>query len=277
MSLEFTQHTVPTVPLEAESLSVASLAGLSAAAAAKLTVVHGNRAAEIGDFFDVAGAPDGEVHVSGDLSRVKHVGADMAAGRLVVHGTVGMHLGTRMTGGEIVVEGDAGDWVGSDMRGGRIIVRGDAGHLTGSAVRGEHVGMHGGEILVFGSAGNEVGSSMRRGLIAIGGDTGDFTGVSMLAGTIVVLGRMGARPGAGMKRGTIVAMHPAEMLPTFGYACTYRPVFLRLYLAHLRALGMPVTEAHMHGPYRRWCGDAIELNRGEVLMLDEGTAATPAG
>ena len=75
--------------------------------------MHGNRAAEIGDFFHVAGVPDGEVHVSGDLSRVKHVGAGMTEGRLVVHGPVGMHLGTRMTGGEIVVEGDAGDWVGS--------------------------------------------------------------------------------------------------------------------------------------------------------------------
>jgi formylmethanofuran dehydrogenase subunit C len=277
VSLEFTQHTLPSVPLEAESLSVASLAGLTAAAAAKLPVVHGNRAAEIGDFFDVAGTPDGEVHISGDLSRVKQVGADMAAGRLVVHGGVGMHLGTRMTGGEIVVEGDAGDWVGSDMRGGRIIVRGDAGHLAGSTVRGEPVGMRGGEILVFGSAGNEVGSGMRRGLVAIGGDAGDFTGVNMLAGTIVVLGRMGTRPGAGMKRGTIIAMHPAEMLPTFSYACRYRPVFVRLYLAHLRALGMPITEAHMNGPYRRWCGDAIELNRGEVLVLDDGTPAASAG
>jgi len=274
VSLEFTQHTVPTVPIEAETLSVSSLDGLTAAAAAKLTVVHGNRAAEVGDFFDVAGAPDGEVHISGDLSRVKHVGADMSSGRLVVHGPAGMHLGTRMTGGEIVVEGDASDWVGSEMAGGRIIIRGNAGHLVGSAMRGERVGMRGGEILVFGSAGNEVGAGMRRGLVAVGGDIGDFTGVNMLAGTLVVLGRMGARAGAGMRRGTIVAMHPAELLPTFTYAATYRPVFLRLYLAHLRALGLPISDAHMAGPYRRWCGDAIELNRGEVLLLD--TAAGPS-
>jgi formylmethanofuran dehydrogenase subunit C len=275
VSLEFTLHTAPTVPVEAESLSVAGLTGLSATAAARLPVVHGNRAAELGDFFHVAGVPDGEVHVSGDLSRVKHVGAGMSAGRLVVHGRVGMHLGTRMTGGEIVVEGDAGDWVGSDMGGGRIVVRGNAGHLVGSAVRGERMGMQGGEILVLGSAGNEVGGGMRRGLVAIGGDAGDFAGVNMFAGTVVVLGRLGARPGASMKRGTIVAMHPAEMLPTFSYACTYRPVFVRLYLAHLRALGFPIADAHLQGPYRRWCGDAIELNRGEVLVLDTVTG-TPS-
>lgn len=277
MSLEFTQHTVPTVPVEAESLSVATLAGLSAVDAARLVVVHGNRAAEVGDFFHVTGTPDGEVHISGDLSRVKHVGAGMSAGRLVVHGPAGMHLGSRMTGGEIVVEGDAGDWLGSEMLGGRIIVRGNAGHLVGSTVRGERMGMQGGEILVFGSAGNEAGGGMRRGLVAIGGDAGDFTGVNMFAGTIVVLGRVGTRTGAGMKRGTIVTMHPAEMLPTFACACSYRPVFVRLYLAHLRALGMPITEAHMDGPYRRWCGDAIELNRGEVLVLDAATTTgTPS-
>ena len=118
--------------------------------------------------------------------------------------------------------------------GGRIIIKGNAGHLVGSASRGSPAGLQGGEIVVFGNAGNEVGGGMRRGLIAIGGNTGDFTGVNMLAGTVVVLGQLGARTGAGMKRGSIVSMHPAEMLPTFTYACSYRPVFLRLYLAHLR-------------------------------------------
>ena len=151
----------------------------------------------------------------------------------MVHGSVGMHLGAGMSGGEIVVEGNAGDWVGPEMTGGRIIIKGNAGHLVGSASRGSPAGLQGGEIVVFGNAGNEVGGGMRRGLVAIGGDTGDFTGVNMLAGTVVVFGRMGARTGAGMKRGTIVGMHPAEMLPTFSYASAFRPVFLRLYLAHL--------------------------------------------
>jgi formylmethanofuran dehydrogenase subunit C len=268
MSLDFTLHTAPSVPLEAEALSVAGLAGLSADEAARLTVVHGNRAAEVGDFFRVDGSPDGEVHLTGDLTRVKRLGAGMTGGRMVVHGPVGMHVGTGMTGGEIVVEGDAGDWVGSAMSGGRIIVRGNAGHLAGSASRGDAVGMRGGEVVVFGNAGNEVGSGMRRGLVAVGGNTGDFTGVNMLAGTIVVLGQLGQRTGAGMKRGTIVSMHPAELLPTFAFACSYRPVFLRLYLVHLRSLGLPVGDAHLEGVYRRWSGDAMELNRGEVLLFD---------
>lgn len=270
MTLDLTLHTPPVVPLEAEVLSPSRLAGLSVLEAAKLTVVHGNRSAELGEFFRIAGSPDGQIHLTGDLSHVKQIGAGMSEGRIVVHGSAGMHLGAGMTGGEILVEGDAGDWVGPEMSGGRIVVRGNAGHMVGSGYRGSPVGVRGGEIIIFGNAGNEVGSVMRRGLIAIGGDSGDFTGVNLLAGTIVVLGHLGWRPGAGMQRGTIVSMQPAELLPTFRYACTYRPVFLRLYLSYLRQLGLPIVDAHMQGSYRRWSGDSIELNRGEVLLLDTG-------
>ena len=273
MSLDLTLHTAPQVPLEADVLTPGRLAGLSALEAAKQIVVYGNQAAELGQFFRVSGVANGEIRLTGDLSHVKLIGAGMAEGRIVVHGTVGMHVGAGMTGGEIVVEGDAGDWVGPEMSGGRIVVKGNAGHLVGSASRGSPAGLQGGEILVFGSAGNEVGGGMRRGLIAIGGKSGDFTGVNMLAGTVVVLGHVGARTGAGMTRGSIVTMQPAEMLPTFSYACTYRPVFLRVYLAYLRGLGFPITDAQMNGSYQRWSGDAVEVNRGEVLYLDSGPAA----
>ena len=100
--------------------------------------------------------------------------------------------------------------------------------------------MLGGEIIVHGSAGSEVGGAMRRGLIAIGGDSGDFTGVNMLAGSIIVLGNLGWRTAAGMVRGTIVSMNEARILPTFTYATTYKPSFLRLYLLRLREMGLPV-------------------------------------
>ena len=114
---------------------------------------------------------------------------------------------------------------------------------SGSAYRGSSMGIRGGEILIHGNAGNEVGNAMRRGLIAIGGDCGDFGGVNMRAGTLVVLGRLGSRCGASMKRGSIVSMQPAPLLPTFGYACRYEPLYLRLYLLHLKRLGMSVGEA----------------------------------
>jgi formylmethanofuran dehydrogenase subunit C len=274
MSLALTLHTPPAVPLEADVLSPTRLAGLSANAAARLPVVYGNQQAALGDFFRLqgGGAADGELHLTGDLARVKRVGAGMTQGRIVVHGPVGMHLGVAMSGGEIVVEGDAGDWVGAEMTGGRIVITGNAGHMAGSATRGAAVGVRGGEIIVLGNTGNETGSGMRRGLIAVGGDTGDFTGVNMLAGTIIVLGTLGWRTGAGMRRGTIVSMRPAELLPTFAYSCTYAPLFLRLCLLRLGRLGVPVASAQLEGRYQRWCGDAVELNRGEVLLLDVAEA-----
>ena len=213
------------------------------------------------------------IQLEGDLSRVKLIGSGMSAGRIVIDGDVGMHVGTAMSGGEIVVEGNAGDWVGAEMTGGRLIIKGNAGHLVGSGYRGSPIGVQGGEIIVYGNAGNEVGGAMRRGLIAVGGNSGDFTGVNMLAGSIFVLGNMGWRPGAGMVRGSIISMQSAEMLPTFSYACIYHPTFMRLYLLHLRALGLPIEDAHISGLYQRWSGDGIELNRGEILLFEPGASS----
>jgi formylmethanofuran dehydrogenase subunit C len=266
MGLTLTLKTTPEVPLEAEVLTPDRMGGLRPEDAARLTVLHGNREAALGDFFRVGSHNGEELRLEGDLGRVKLIGAGMTGGRIHVAGDVGLHLGVAMAGGEIVVEGNAGDWVGPEMTGGRIVIKGDAGHAVGSAYRGSRVGMKGGEIVVHGAAGNEVGNTQRNGLIAIGGTCGDFAGVNMLAGTIVVLGEMGIRCGAGMKRGTIVAMRDAERLPTFTYACRYQPGFLRLYLRHLSALGLAVAPEQMTGLYDRWSGDSVELNRGELLV-----------
>lgn len=252
-------------------LSPDRLAGLSAKAAAALPVQHGNATVALDDLFRIAESERDELQLCGDLSRVKLIGAGMSGGRILVEGNVGQHLGVAMTGGEILVTGDAGDWVGPEMHGGRIVIEGDAGHAVGSAYRGSRVGMTGGEIIVRGRAGNEVGNGLRNGLIGIGGACGDFAGVNLLAGTIVVMGALGIRAGAGMKRGTIVAMARPEILPTFSYACRYRPEFLRLYLRRLRDLGLPVTAEQIGGAYHRWSGDSVELNRGEILVHDPAT------
>lgn len=267
MSLEIKLHTSPEVPLEAEIISPPHLSGLSETEIATLVLNHGNERVRLGDFFKVKGRLDGELRVTGDLTRVKLIGARMTTGRIIIDGNAGMHIGAGMSGGEIEVKGNASDWVGPEMAGGRIVIKGDAGHMVGAAYRGSPAGMLGGEIIVFGKVGNEAGNAMRRGLIAIGGDSGDFTGVNFLAGTIIVLGRLGARSGAGMKRGTIVSMQAAQLLPTFRYACTYHPLFLRFYLLHLMELGMPIEAHYIEERYQRWSGDSLELNRGEILLL----------
>ena len=268
MSLTLKLRAVPEVPLETEVVRPDTLSGKSEKEIAALPLLYGNRRVDLGEFFSVSGQANGELRVEGDLAKVKYIGAGMTGGRLIVEGDVGSHLGAVMTGGEIEVRGNGGDWVGPEMQGGRITIKGNAGHMLGSGYRGSQIGMVDGEIIVHGNAGNETGGTMRNGLIAIAGDCGDFAGVNMRAGTIVVLGKLGNRFGAGMKRGSIVTMHEAELLPTFTYACTYRPTFLRLYLYRLRKFGLEIADSYFTGPYKRWSGDAVELNRGEALIYD---------
>jgi formylmethanofuran dehydrogenase subunit C len=74
-----------------------------------------------------------------------------------------------------------------------------------------------------------------------------------------------------MKRGTLafVGTQP-ELLATFHYACTYRPVFLALYLRRLRAWGFPIDDRFLGGRWRRFCGDLVALGKGEALVWEEG-------
>ena len=268
MPLTLTLREPPKVPLETVGLTPDRLASRRRGEIEALTVWHGNRRAQLADFFAVSGNGDEELRVEGDLRRVKFLGAGMTAGRLAVAGDAGTHTGAEMRGGELVVEGDVGDFAGTGMRGGRLVVRGSAGHQLGGAQPGVRAGMRGGEILVHRDAGDQLGAGLRRGLIAVGGHVGDAAGLRMLAGTIVALGGLGAPLGAAMRRGTIVAMSQVALLPTFRFACSYRPPFLRLYLRHLREAGLPLTDAQIEGRYARWCGDGLELRRGEILILE---------
>jgi formylmethanofuran dehydrogenase subunit C len=263
------------VPLETEGLTPDGLAGRPRGEIEALTVWHGNRRAQLADFFTVPGNGGEQLRVEGDLRRVKFLGAGTTAGRMIVAGDAGMHTGAGMRGGELVVEGDVGDFAGGSMRGGRLVVQRSAGHHLGGAQPGERAGMRGGEILVHGDAGDQVGAGLRRGLIAVARRVGGAAGLRMLAGTIVAVGGLGATPGAAMRRGTIVAMSQVTLLPTFAFACSYRPPFLRLYLRHLRALDLPLTDEQIEGRYARWSGDALELRRGEILILEAGQGSAP--
>src|SRR3954467_15453306 len=271
MTLTLALREEPVVPLEAEVVSPDRLTGASREEIEALPVWHGNERMRVGEFFAVSGAGD-DVRVEGDLSRVKFVGAGMTRGRLTVAGDVGMHAGGGMRGGELHVEGDAGDWAGAAMRGGTLVVRSSAGRQLGGVYPGDRAGMRGGEIVVHGGAGAQAGAGVRRGLIAVAGRVGDAAGSRMLAGTIVALGGLGRRAGADMRRGSIVTMAPAAPLATFVFSCVYRPPFLRLYLRRLRALGLPVSDEQLDGRYARWCGDGLELRRGEILILEEADA-----
>jgi formylmethanofuran dehydrogenase subunit C len=269
--LRLTYRGATPIPVEAECLTPDQLAGKSTGDILALPVQHGNAQVPLGEFFSAEGdAGDRELLIEGDCGRVKLSGAGMRTGRVTVRGDAGMHLGAEMAGGEIHVHGHVGDWAGAEMRGGLIHVRGHAGHLAGAAYRGSRLGMRGGVILIGGDAGNEVGSTMRRGLIAVAGAADDFAGVSLIAGSVFVFGRPGIRIGAGMKRGTIALFAgPTPLLPTFRFDCTYRPVFMRLYLQRLRAWGFPVRDEHLRGDYRRYSDDLVALRKGEVLYWQD--------
>ena len=53
--MKLSLHTLPEVPLEAETISPDQLAGKSQQEVAHMPVFHGNRERTIGDFFTIKG------------------------------------------------------------------------------------------------------------------------------------------------------------------------------------------------------------------------------
>ena len=103
--------------------------------------------------------------------------------------------------------------------------------------------------------------------MVVGGQCGDFTGVNMISGTILTFGEMGIRTGAGMKRGSIVCMNNIEILPTFSYDCMYTPIYLKLLFKYIKEnTKIAIDDRFFNGTFHRWSGDAIEMNRGELLV-----------
>ncbi len=266
-----TLRTTPSVALEAPSIRPDAFLTLSEAEIARLKVLLGKDEMALGELFTVEGGGSDEVRVRGDAARVKHLGAGMASGRLVVEGRAGMHAGAGMRGGEIRIEGDADDWTGAEMHGGLIEVRGNAGAQLGGAYAGSRHGMKGGTVLVHGSVGSHAGDRMRRGVVAVGGSAGEYAGCRLIAGTLLACGNLARGAGLGMKRGTIVALGAVEILPTFRYACTYRPGFLALLFRSLAVRGFPLAGPLAQGAFRRYGGDFTEKGRGEILQWT-GTA-----
>jgi formylmethanofuran dehydrogenase subunit C len=266
--IALTLEESPSVPLEAEALSPDTIAPLSIEAIRALPVYLGKRQRRLDEFFSVEGEPGDDIEIHGDLRRVKWIGRGMTRGSLRIRGDAGMHLGSAMSGGSIEVWGDAGDWLGAEMSGGLVRVHGNAGGQVGAAYRGAPSGMKDGTIVIDGSAGLEVGMRMKRGTIAVAGAVRDFAGLQMKGGTIVLGRGAELRTGAWMIRGTIISLKPIQLLPTFSYAATYNPTFLRLYAMRLAGLGCAIPFDDREGSYRRHTGDAAVPGRGEILVWE---------
>lgn len=263
--ITLTLKAEPGVPLEAEALSPDVVAILSHEKVRALPMFLGKRQVRVDEFFEVDGDGSDEIEIRGDCGKVKWLGRGMTRGRLIVAGNAGMHLGAYMKGGTIEVSGNASDWVGGEMSGGLIRVGGNVGGQVGAAYRGSRTGMTGGTIVIGGSAGLEVGMRMKRGTIAIRGKVKDFAGIEMKGGTLI-LGGAELRTGAWMQRGTIVSLTPIPLLPTFAYACSYNPAFLRLYAPQLAPLGISIPFEPTDGSYLLHTGDVAVSEKGEILV-----------
>jgi formylmethanofuran dehydrogenase subunit C len=203
---------------------------------------------QMGELFDISGSPGAVIRFTGDLTQADRLGAGMSQGL-------------------VIVEGSVGNEAGLGMMGGALDITGNAGARAGAAAPGVKRGMSGGELIVRGSAGPETGASMRRGLLVVGGDSGPRTGLGIIAGTIVVFGASGADSGLWSKRGSVIAFGDITPPATYLYACTYRPVHLRLMLMRLQTTyGLRVRKRQLQGLYRRYSGDLAELGKGEILQ-----------
>jgi formylmethanofuran dehydrogenase subunit C len=273
MSLVLTLRAQPPVRVDASPLTSERLTALNRGRVAGLALRCGRGTVEVGELFEIGGyVGDATLTLAGDLRLLDGLGTGMTRGRLTLDGDGGDRVGAGMRGGELTVIGSVGAYAGCEMAGGVLRIGGDAGARLGGAFPGARAGMTGGEIVVSGSAGEEAGAGMRRGLVAVGGQVADGAGLRMLAGTVIALGGFVDRGsvGQGNRRGTLVSGVAFAPNPLrYAFATRYRPPALTLQLRRLKALGLDVADAFIHGSWARWSGDTTELARGEILIFDE--------
>ena len=252
--------------LDVDGVTADRLAGLAEREIAALPVWLGARKAELGDFFSVRGERSDRVRVEGALAQVHGLAAGTTGGEMVIEGDAGRLVAAGMTGGSVEVRGNVADEAGAAMAGGTLRVTGNAGDRLGAAVPGTSKGMTGGEIVIGGSAGADAAARARRGLVVVAGNAGHYAARAMIAGTLLVLGRTGAEPGRASKRGTIIAVGGIEVPITYWHACTFQPPHVRLTLTYLRRrYRLAIDDRVAGGAYRRFCGDAGNPGRGEIL------------
>lgn len=266
----FTAADTTALSVDLTGITPDRIAGLSAAAVARLVVAADCRPTALGDVCDVSGdGADGRIECRGDFSRVHGIGAGMQWGEVVVHGSAGRHAGEAMCGGRLAIVGDAGDWLAAEMRGGTVHVRGGAGDNVAAALPGSGHGMRGGVVMVEGAVGALAGARMRRGVVAIGGGCGAAAACELRAGTVLVIGPVGPHAGVAMRRGSLIAVSATPRLSaTFRRGAVWLPTFLPLLASRLQRAGFrPLAggaDAFRH-PWQQWHGDLLSGGRGEIF------------
>ena len=252
--------------IEADAIVPNAFATLGEAEIGALPVWAGRVRRAVADYFDVRGSRSTSVRIVGDVRRAHGIATGMAAGDLVVDGDAGARVAAGMSGGRAEVFGSAGDEAGVAMSGGSLRIRRDAGDRVGAGLAGASRGMTGGEIVVGGSVGAHAGARMRRGLLFVGGDAGALAARAIIAGTVIVIGRVGPQPAFANKRGSLVVAGGVDVPATYRHACDYEPPHVRLAFTYLaRRYDLSLDAGLVEGTYRRYCGDAGTVGRGEIL------------
>ena len=253
------------IMVEAEVINPGIFAGKSEQEIEQLIVWQGPVQLPLSEFFDVnvvgGSAPSSpeemSIVIEGDVSRVKHIGHDMKAGTIEIHGSTGMHVGSEMTGGSIRVLGNAGSWAGMEMKGGLLHILGDAGDHVGCAYRGNWRGMSGGKIVIDGNARSQLGGGITGGEIVVGGNVENFCGIRQGGGTILVKGSAVRGVGAEMNAGTVAVCGEIEQ---------FTPGFVEMGRENNPKLG----DNLLVGRFTKFTGDyAISKNpKGILYALD---------
>ena len=223
-----------------------------------------------GDLFDVTLAESESPDAASWKARqagFDRIGAQMAEGRMDVHGPAGDYAGLGMTGGELHIEGDAGRFTGCEMRGGRLNVAGNAGDFAAGALPGDMEGMTGGTLTIHGNAGARLATGCGAASCSVGGDAGDFAASRIVAGTVCIAGRIGAHYAYGMRRGTLLlAREPDRLPPTFTGGGHGFHVFWSLFVRSLAREIAPFSALDAKALPRRHAGDLAVDGRGELLI-----------
>jgi len=138
MSLRLQLRRPPGLRLDLRDLTPTALAPLSVAEVEKFAIAQGNRVVPLAEFFDVAKHAGDEdlLAFEGDLARCDRIGWQLAAGRVLVEGSVGDYAGACMSAGELTVRGNAGLLAACEMAGGSLRVNGNVGDFAASGLPG---------------------------------------------------------------------------------------------------------------------------------------------
>ena len=253
-------------PVDMSAVKPSALAGLTAFEISSLVLGSGATAVALGDVFDVSGAPDSNVTISGGSSYLDYVGAGLDSGSVTVDGPVGNYAGTAMKGGRLDIRGDAGAYLASRMSGGIATVKGNAGDFVGGTRPGDRFGMTGGIVVIEGDIGARAGDKMRRGTVIVKGKAGPGAGTRMIGGTIWAEGGFGADPGLMMRRGTLIGSKVERLLPTFSDCGKHDLVIVRVLNRYLKQTLGDLAPKPLPLMVQRIAGDMATIGKGEILL-----------